>query len=71
MASKEIHIKTISFNIIVCTDILENIINITQISYRQMCRQLFTNQLILFSDIDKSLLYVCRDGISARIVLIT
>jgi len=65
MASKEIHIKTISFNIIVCTDILENIINITQISYRQMCRQLFTNQLILFSDIDKSLLYVCRDGISA------
>jgi hypothetical protein len=33
--------------------------------------QYHTNQLILFSDIDKSLLYVCRDGISARIILIT
>jgi hypothetical protein len=29
---------------------------------RQMCRQPYTN-LILFSDIDKSLLYVCRDDI--------
>jgi serine/threonine-protein kinase RIO1 len=27
--------------------------------------QYHTNQLILFSDIDKSLLYVCRDDISA------
>jgi hypothetical protein len=62
---------------------VENIINITQIISKirvqniinnaraQMCRQLYTNQLILFSDIDKSLLYVCRDDISAQIVLIT
>jgi hypothetical protein len=26
-----------------------------------MCRQSYTNHLIIFSDIDKSLLYVCRD----------
>ena len=32
--------------------------------------QYHTNQLILFSDIDKSLLYVCRDDISTQIVLI-
>ena len=61
---------------------MENIINITQIISKirvqniinnaraQMYRQLYTNQLILFSDIDKSLLYVCRDDISARIVLV-
>jgi hypothetical protein len=31
---------------------------------RQICRQPYIN-LIFFSDIDKSLLYVCRDGIAA------
>jgi hypothetical protein len=35
-----------------------------------MCRQPYTNQLILFSDIDKSLFYICRNDISTRIVLI-
>jgi hypothetical protein len=60
------------FNIIYIIRVT-NIINITQTilksQYRifnnsQICRQPYIN-LILFSDIDKSLLYVCRDGIAA------
>jgi hypothetical protein len=62
------HLFTIIYRIRVT-----NIINITQTilksQYRifnnsQICRQPYIN-LILFSDIDKSLLYVCRDGIAA------
>jgi hypothetical protein len=62
------HLFTIIYRICV-----PNIINITQTilksQYRifnnsQICRQPYIN-LILFSDIDKSLLYVCRDGIAA------
>jgi hypothetical protein len=50
-----------------------NIINISQtilksqyriFHNRQICRQPYIN-LILFSNIDKSLFYVCRDGIAA------
>jgi hypothetical protein len=37
---------------------------------RQICRQPYTN-LIFFSDINKSLLYVYSDNILARIILIT
>ena len=60
------HLFTIIYRIRVT-----NIINIAQtilksqyriFNNRQICRQSYIN-LILFSDIDKSLLYVCRDDI--------
>jgi hypothetical protein len=62
------HLFTIIYRICVT-----NIINIAQTilksQYRifnnsQICRQPYIN-LIFFSDINKSLLYVCRDGIAA------
>jgi hypothetical protein len=62
------HLFTIIYRICVT-----NIINIAQtilksqyriFNNRQICRQPYIN-LILFSDINKSLLYVCRDGIAA------
>jgi hypothetical protein len=62
------HLFTIIYKICVT-----NIINIAQtilksqyiiFNNRQICRQPYIN-LILFSDINKSLLYVCRDGIAA------
>jgi hypothetical protein len=62
------HLFTIIYRIRVT-----NIINIAQtilknqyriFNNRQICRQSYIN-LILFSDIDKSFIYVCRDGITA------
>jgi hypothetical protein len=60
------HLFTIIYRICV-TDIINIAQTILKSQYRffnnrQICRQPYIN-LILFSDIDKSLLYICRDDI--------